>query len=718
MTDWQQPPQVREVDDIDDEADLLHLEEAEQVGPDDPALPIETDEAQMPVVIEGPVLPSLRDRTPRNPIPAHMATPQIFVRWVASEARYVGSNVAYHSLRLLPYYLRVAKFSPLGVWRLLKWWGPWVTDYETRVYMRGVSPEASGPYDRIDKRHGGRIGFRWALTAGGIGCIWWAGDWAGANLRLWALLAMAAVLALLLGFLGWPQGKKIVDRGANFEVPKLSYDLIVNALNVLGIAQLTRSIKDFGPQQAVILRAPIGWQGNGWRCEFDLPAGVPASEVIEKRDRLASGLSRPVSAVWPATRPDVSANRLSLYVADKPLSQMKARPWPLLNTGQTSVFNPIPLGQDATGQPVNLSLIFTNGICGAQPRMGKTFSMRLIALGAALDPTCEMDIYNLKGGSDWSPFKQIAHRYRSGRKDEDFQYVLEGLRERKVDMDRRYDVIEELENRSPALVPEGKVTPELAARPELGLHPVLLMIDEIRVLFTDKRYKDEAIALMVDLCSLGPAAGIMAYSATQSVKKETVPPLISNMAIVRLCFRVQTYGESNLILGNLSGAGYNAATFNESEKGIGYLVGGEGEAPTVVRFAEVNGPQALAITTRARALRKTRGLLSGYAADQDLEIEDTDTPPLQHIADVWPGDRSSLGYHEIAAILADRHPVAYQGWTYRQVKDTCVGKVREMGSVKHQGQPMGRGIARDDLFRYLSDAYADEPAELETGDDE
>ena len=36
-------------------------------------------------------------------------------------------------------------------------------------------------------------------------------------------------------------------------------------------------------------------------------------------------------------------------------------------------------------------------VIGAIPRMGKTAPLRLLLLGAALDPRCELHVHNLKG---------------------------------------------------------------------------------------------------------------------------------------------------------------------------------------------------------------------------------------------------------------------------------------------------------------------------------
>ena len=39
--------------------------------------------------------------------------------------------------------------------------------------------------------------------------------------------------------------------------------------------------------------------GPGWRAEVDLPPGIEATAVLEKRAALAAAMRRPISTVWP-----------------------------------------------------------------------------------------------------------------------------------------------------------------------------------------------------------------------------------------------------------------------------------------------------------------------------------------------------------------------------------------------------------------------------------
>ena len=69
--------------------------------------------------------------------------------------------------------------------------------------------------------------------------------------------------------------------------------------NIAGINQaLARQAKAIG------FPAPITRDGPGWRADVDLPPGVTVGEVMDRRDKLASGLGRTLGCVWPEGNAD------------------------------------------------------------------------------------------------------------------------------------------------------------------------------------------------------------------------------------------------------------------------------------------------------------------------------------------------------------------------------------------------------------------------------
>jgi hypothetical protein len=113
----------------------------------------------------------------------------------------------------------------------------------------------------------------------------------------WAWVLLGAAALPLLARAGRPAGKPIVTAAtlpAAVQAP--TQDVITRALGSLGIAGVDRWIRD---GHALVFPSPVREDGPGWRAEVDLPYGCTATMVTERREQLASGLRRPLGAVWP-----------------------------------------------------------------------------------------------------------------------------------------------------------------------------------------------------------------------------------------------------------------------------------------------------------------------------------------------------------------------------------------------------------------------------------
>src|SRR5690606_29290672 len=125
-------------------------------------------------------------------------------------------------------------------------------------------------------------------------------------------------------------------------------------------------------------------------------------------------------------------------------SKARRRIWPLLKDGHVDLFGDFPFGFDPRGRVVSLNLMYTNMLIGGVPGSGKTSAVLVIALAAALDPQCELWVYELKGSGDLEPVRSVAHRYVSGDDDEDCRAALDALRALEQEMNRRKDIIRDL----------------------------------------------------------------------------------------------------------------------------------------------------------------------------------------------------------------------------------------------------------------------------------
>ncbi len=191
--------------------------------------------------------------------------------------------------------------------------------------------------------------------------------------------------------------------------------------------------------------------------------------------------------------------------------------------------------------------MFIAGIIGAIPRMGKTFLLRLLMLIAALDVRAEIHTYDLKGTGDLdSVGDRVAYRHRAGEQIEDIEYAIADMRELQGELRRRAKVIRSLPR---DLCPESKVTTELASRKSLGLHPIVIGVDECQIWFEHPKYGAEFKDICTDLVKRGPATGIVPFQATQRPDKDSIPTAISANASARWCLKVMGQIENDMVLG-------------------------------------------------------------------------------------------------------------------------------------------------------------------------
>lgn len=578
-------------------------------------------------------------------------------RWAAGWAWHA---TGFHTVRAPLYAARLTARAPQGAVTALAGAARWAGDAQYRpLREQAIRSGESDQYLRLEAAHTERVRARRRLLLAGLLGL------AGGAVALWTLapgwlLAVVVVVGLLvLGWVGSPVDKPVTGRSVVTHRPtRLTSEMVVRALGALGLGEVNKALSR-GPN-GITFPAPITRDGPGWRADVDLPYGVTVTDIIERRDRLASGLRRPLGCVWPEPAHDAHAGRLVLWVGDQDMSQTKPKPWPLASHGEVDLFKPVPFGTDQRGRSVSVLLMFSNVLIGAMPRFGKTFALRVLLLACALDPTAELRIFELKGTGDLSPMEGCTHRYASGADDATLEQAMESLREIYAELDTRSKRIRELPRE---LCPENKVTPQLSARRDLGLYPIVLGLDECQELFSHPDFKDEADRLATGIIKRGPAMGIILILATQRPDAKSLPTGVSANVGIRLCLRVMGQTENDMVLGTSAYKnGIRATTFTQKDKGIGYLVGAGDEAQ-IVRSAYLDAPAAEAIAARARALREAAGTLSGHALGDTGE--DTEARPsrsvLGDVAAVFAPGEDRLWSDVIAARLVEQWPTTYVG---------------------------------------------------------
>ena len=638
----------------------------------------------------GPAYTDLSDGRPaRKPIvPAHWRTWEAAREHVRLAAARHGHAAAYHGIRAPAYLVLTAWWALVGVVRtvghLLAWWHvPALTSLERQAAADGLLSD----HLRIHKAG------KETRTARGLILLGCAVGLVAALVILsqapaWAWILLAVIALPLLARTGRPAHKPIVAAAtlpATVQAP--SQDVITRALGSLGIAGIDRWLRD---GHALVFPSPVREDGPGWRAEVDLPYGVTAAMVTERREQLASGLRRPLGAVWPEPVTSEHAGRLELWVGRVDVAKSRQAPWPLLRGGQADLFTPVPFGTDVRGRTVKAPLIYGNWLLGAIPRQGKTAAVRVLACAAALDPLAQMWVHELKGSGDLDPLERVSHRFVSGVDDESIGYAAESLHLLRAEVMRRTERLKALPRE---LCPDKRVTRQIAAQASLKLRPIVCIIDEAQNLFA---HPDHGKAAGLDaefVIKIGPAFGVILIIATQRPDKASLPTGVSGNVSTRFCLKVMGQVENDMILGTSAYKnGLRATTFRpEIDAGIGYLVGG-GPAPQVVRTFYLDMHAAERIAIRARALREAAGTLTGHAAEQD---EGTVRDVLADMLAVFGSD-AGLQWGDAAARLATRFPARWEGASGDSISAEC--RAAGVPSVNVRGSSgQAKGCRRADV---------------------
>lgn len=620
--------------------------------------------------------------------------------------RWTGHAAVFHLIRVPKYATRTAYYSPRGAIRAVAWWGRWLFDLDAHGLRLDLiqKREASNYYrearrrdDRVKNR---AIGSLAALAGAALGSVAAWSFWSPAPLA-----ELAAGVAALVWY-GRPVGAPfIVDRTVTpTTVARLTSDIVARALGALGNGELRRAVE----RRELAFTAPIVRDGPGWRAEIDLPHGVTAVDVIEKRAELSSGLRRPLGCVWPEPADEEHSGHLVLWVGDRTLARTPQSAWPLLNSGSTSLFRPLPFGVDQRGRPQTVTLIFAAAAVGAQPRMGKTFAVRLLALAAALDASCELHLYDGKGMGDYVMFEPVAHWFGSGSREDVLLSLLADLEALKVEVDRRATLLTKLTREGKCR--EGKVTEELAKVKAYALHPILVLLDECHLAFDTGKGKagelgGQITRLAEYLVRVGPAAGISLIASTQRPDAESLPSGIRANVQIRFCLRVADQGTNDMVLGTSAYKnGIRATEFGRRDLGIGYLAG-EGDVPVILRTYYVDADKATAVVARARVLREQGGTITGMAAGIAPQRA---SDPGELLADVLAalGSDDQIWSSALCERLAEAHPGRYAGWDA-----TALGKALRSLSVSTgqtwwtppTGEPGNRnGVKREQITGALA----------------
>ncbi|MEU4672434.1 cell division protein FtsK [Amycolatopsis sp. NPDC023774] len=360
------------------------------------------------------------------------------------------------------------------------------------------------------------------------------------------------------------------NRGADADLT-IDETTIAQALAALRIPQITNYLKEGLPMQYL---TPARRDGRGTHAVVRLPAGVTAEKIARRRGDLATGLHRLSKEVWPTTGSEEGI--LDLWVADKGALAEGAGAYPLLDGGLVDVFKGVPFGRTLRGEPILCPVIERNTITGGIPGQGKSSADRVIAIGAALDPTVELRIWVPDANFDFEVFAPRCSRYVMGAEDEKIAQILADLRELHAEVQARGELLVKYE------IPA--VTREYASK-GVGLHPIFCVLEEAHVAIQHPTYGKDIAQLLVDIVRLGRKRAIHMIVSTQAPTKDSMPRDVTRNCSNGIAFAVGDHVANDALLGQGAYAAGHRATelIPGTDRGTAVVKGFSGERSEIVQ---------------------------------------------------------------------------------------------------------------------------------------
>ncbi|SMD14168.1 hypothetical protein [Kibdelosporangium aridum] len=689
------PPMVVDGEVVTAGADTAYEIELDEQPPAGPPTLVDTTTPAV-VVASGPAAGTARPIIPPQLRPENL---KATLARLGGRAWHISR---YHAVRSPWYTLKAAAFATRGLVRLLagqvRWW--WVRNSFT-LEQHAADTKQLLEWERIHRQIKATRAWRGCVLAVEAAAVLIGGPLLWSALpSFWLTVGVAGAVVALARY-GRPAGQTVL--GTATVAPrfrKLNADIVLRAYYAAGLGHPSK------PDQQIQFGSPMARDARniGSQVVIDLPWGKGWSDVMNAKEKLASGLDVHVNQVF--LTPDRSSTRRhTLFVADQDPLAIPAGRTDMLDCKPRSIWRPVRFGKDERGALVELVLMWVSVLVGAQPRKGKTFSARLIALHAALDPYVKLFIVDGKNSPDWAKFRLVAHRIVFGthpnpNDDNPVENLLAVLDEI---LDHIEKVNQVLATLPVTVCPEGKLTEELARDPRYpDLRVVVLVMEEFQVYFEteDQDVNKQIAAKLSRIQAVGPSAGVCILSSSQKpsgVGAGDVGRLFNRYRdnhAVRFALKCGNRLVSEAVLGGDAYAeGYDASSLPVGKEylGVGLLYGQSDETPTVRTFL-ADHADAEKILIAARAHRERVGTLTGMAAGEEIERQVRDV-----LADARTafGTDTRLPWQILASRMAESMSEHYADLT----ADAISAQLRGLGvpsvNVKWDGQVLKGAKAAD-----------------------
>jgi DNA segregation ATPase FtsK/SpoIIIE, S-DNA-T family len=208
------------------------------------------------------------------------------------------------------------------------------------------------------------------------------------------------------------------------------------------------------------------------------------------------------------------------------------------------VFEGVPIGKTQRGQVIYGLFFERNWLVGGRPGQGKTSLVRILVLGAALDPTAELWVFVIAQNTDFAPLAPRLTRYEVGMGPEVAAAAVQALADLFAEMERRGKLLATLPGSPPA------TSRKLANKPALGLHPLICVISECHELFGHPTYGAPAAKLAISVIKQGRKFGITLILDTQSPTAASIPTDVTRNVSCGVAFSVGDHDANDGLLGS------------------------------------------------------------------------------------------------------------------------------------------------------------------------
>lgn len=592
---------------------------------------------------------------------------------IKATVRRVGGELAHHALWHLvrvPWYLLLTAFwSVIGAFVLSKrqicWW--WFVEQEP---LRQHAANTNDPYmhEKLHKTAKDTRLYRGLVLAAEVVALTVAVTVTRVAAPWWLVTVVGCAVVAILAHLGHPKHLPILRSAVVApRYRKLNSDIVLRAYYAAGLGHPDK------PDQQIEFGSNMSRDSlqTGSQVVVRLPYGKTYADAVKAKAAIASGVDVTEQQIY-LTKDDTSTRSHTLFVADRDPLAVPAGKTPMLDLKIRDIWRAFFMGYDERGRKVLVDLLWISILIGAQPRKGKTFTARLVALYAALDPYVRIIIADGKKSPDWDKFSLVAHwiifgTHPNARDDDPVEHLLQALRETKKHIE---DANEFLSTLPTSECPDGKLTRDLSRKyPQLRVW--LLVLEEFQVYFeTDDQDTNKEIAKLLSFIqAVGPSAGVILVSSSQKpsgIGAGDVQRLFNRFRdnhTVRFALKCGNRDVSMAVLGgDAYGEGYDASALPAGKKyrGVGYLYGASDDTPTV-RTHLADHEDAEKILIAARAHRERLGLLTGMAAGEEVAREVRD--PLADARSVFLPGEAWVSWGQLAARMADQMPEHYAALT-------------------------------------------------------